>query len=119
MTATPIWLLFMGAVMAICYSMWLFDCLVRWEHTHHRDKWESDGRPDGYFWRPDRKSGVSSDLAKKRLGFVWIFRAPDWMLNNPETRRWLIRMRVTSGLFIAVGLLLLARQLFHILSLIR
>ena len=119
MTATVTWLLFMGAVVGICYSMWLFDCLVRWEHDHQREQWKTDGRPDGYFWQPEKKYAWSSDLAKKRLGLVWVFRTPDWIRNNPTTRRLLIRMRVISYVLISVGLVLLVREFLHILNLIR
>ena len=29
-----------------------FDRLLRIEWAEHRDQWESDGRPGGFFWRP-------------------------------------------------------------------
>jgi hypothetical protein len=115
---TTIWVL-IGVVvlLSVVYGMWLFDCLVRWEHEHYREQWERDGKPDGYFWRAEdcAARSWSSDSAKKRLGFVWLFRTPSWIAERTECRRWLVQMRVLSGATSLGVLGVLSRLVFGVL----
>ncbi len=83
-------------IATILYQMSLFDRLIRWEYEHHRDQWERDGKPDGYFWRAGESKFWSSDMAKKRLTGVWLFKTPGWAATSPECRRWLAQTRVVS-----------------------
>ena len=87
-------LLAIVAVVVVVYSMWLFDCLVKWEYEHHRERWEQDGKPDGFFWRAKECSRWSSDLAKKRVQLSWLFEAPEWIMQRQECRSWLTQMRI-------------------------
>lgn len=99
-------------VSAIFYQMFLFDRLVRWEYDHHREQWERDGRPVGYFWKADGCNFWSGDAAKKRVEFLWLFRSPCWIAETPECRRWLAKRRAIFLLCsIAVGSVL-TRLLF-------
>lgn len=96
------------AILTAVYQMWLFDRLIRWEYEYHRDQWERDGKPDGFFWRAQECKVWSGDMAKKRLTTGWIFKTPGWAANSPECRRWLVHVRVivsVTGLAV-VGLLL-------------
>jgi len=43
------WAAFMFTVFATC---WTFDKLVRLQYVSHRTKWEEDGKPCGFFFRP-------------------------------------------------------------------
>lgn len=92
-------------IATILYQMSLFDRLIRWEYDHHRDQWERDGKPDGYFWRAGECKFWSSDMAKKRLTGVWLFKTPGWAATSPECRRWLAQTRITS---LVASLILLA-----------
>ena len=113
---TALWILAgVAVILSVIYQMRLFDCLVRWEYEHHRDQWERDGRPEGYFWRPKEAAFWSSDSAKKQLGFVWLFRTPDWIAERPDCRRWLNRLRTISFLATLAVLFVLARLVFRVL----
>jgi len=102
------WIITIEAALAsVIYNMWLFDRLVRWEYDHQREQWQRDGSPDGYFWRPPGCTFWSSDMAKKRLGLLWLFSTPQWMAESPKCRRWLLQTRVISLLAsLGAGLLL-------------
>ena len=95
------WLIAMAIIFAIVYHMWLFDYLVRWEYEHHREQWERDGKPSGFFWRPKECVFWSSHSAMHRLAGIVIFRTPDWAAERPECRRWILGMRLT---LLAAGL---------------
>jgi len=66
------WLIAMMIVSAIVYQMWLFDCLIRCEYEHHREQWERDGKPSGFFWHPKEREFWSSNSAMHRLAGVFI-----------------------------------------------
>jgi hypothetical protein len=85
--------------------MWLFDCLVRWEYDHHREQWERDGKPDGFFWRAKECVFWSSDFAKKKLSFWWMFKTPGWISESQRTRRWLFRLRMLFYIWILFWIL--------------
>jgi hypothetical protein len=99
------------AMATILYQMSLFDRLIRWEYEHHRDQWERDGKPDGYFWRAGECKFWSSDMAKKRLTGVWLFKTPGWVATSPECRRWLAQTRVICLMSMLAVSVLLARLL--------
>jgi ABC-type anion transport system duplicated permease subunit len=99
------WLIAMMIILAIVYHMWLFDCLVRWEYEHHREQWERDGKPRGFYWRPKECVFWLSHSAMQRLAGIVVFRTPSWAVERPECRRWILGMRVT--LLVAITCVLL------------
>jgi hypothetical protein len=101
-------------ILTITYQMWLIDCLVRWEYEHHREQWERDGKPDGYFWCAKECKFWSSDMAKKRLPGAWLFRTPDWAAKSPECRRWLIHLRIIASLVSLTVVAILLRIFFRL-----
>ncbi len=90
-------------------AMFSFDRIVRREHGHHRQQWEADGGPDGFFWTaseggPDagfwsrwkrsiqsRRQGVS---ARMKLWLPYVFRRPSWAAGDPEARQRFLIYRV-------------------------
>ncbi len=102
----------MMIALAIIYWMWLFDCFVRLEYEQHREQWERDGKPSGFFWRPKECGFWFSHLAMHRLAHAVIFKTPAWAAERPECRRWLALMRVTS-LVGAIGMIVFAVVLFR------
>ena len=101
---------------AILYVMYIFDQLVRWEYDHHRDQWEHDGKPDGYFWRPEQSTFWTSNAAKKQLGFIWLFKTPQWVIENPKCQRWLLQFRIISATAVFIVLALLVRLACKLLT---
>jgi hypothetical protein len=89
------WFIAMAIILAIVYQMWLFDCLVRWEYEHRREQWERDGKPSGFYWRPKESLFWLSNSAMHRLAGVLVFRTPDWAVEVPECRRWILQMRLS------------------------
>jgi hypothetical protein len=70
--------------MILICALALFDRLIRAEYEQHRPTWETDGRPAGIFWRARECRFITSDLARTRLSFVWLFRTPTWVAGSPD-----------------------------------
>jgi len=94
MIATFAWLFAMATILAIVRMMWVFDCLVRWEHEHLPERWEQDGKPNGFFWHPKERKFWQGDSSKQHLCLIWFLSTPDWIPQIPECRRWLMLFRV-------------------------
>ena len=82
-------------VAILLYGFFLFDRLIRAEYEQHRQIWEADGKPAGFFWRPAECSRVASHFAKSKLSLVWLFRTPAWIAGSPVLRAWLRQHRWT------------------------
>ncbi len=80
-------------VIVLIYAFLLFDRLLRAEYEQHREIWETDGRPAGFFWRAQEGGSVTSHFAKTRLTLVWLFRTPAWIAQSPALRACLRRHR--------------------------
>jgi hypothetical protein len=78
----------------LLYSFVLFDRLVREEYREHRQLWDADGRPRGFFWRAPECSDFGSSMAMNRLNLVWLFRTPAWIEHSAPYKAWLNQMRV-------------------------
>src|SRR5205809_4901391 len=92
----------------LLYSFLLFDRLVRQEYSDYRSQWEQDGRPRGFFWRPQEVHAfdITSVFARSRVMYVWLFSTPEWIARAPVLRSWLRRVR-TGVLVWNVGMLAL------------
>ena len=66
-------------IAVLLYSFVLFDRLVRFEYEQHRASWDADGRPHGFFWRPQEASHFGSALACACASIYWLFRSPPWV----------------------------------------
>ena len=85
-------------VVALLSSFALFDYLVRWEFRHHRDAWEADGSPGGFFWRSSPlTTGELTPVTRSHIGFQWLFRTPPWIAESSICRRVLFFYRVLVG----------------------
>ncbi len=71
-----------------------FDRLVKWQHEHHREEWEKDGKPDGFFWMPTARKSWRGHLAMTKLNVLWLFRTPPWARSGSPSRRWFIQFRI-------------------------
>lgn len=96
----------------------LFGMIVRIEHDHHHAEWERDGRPFGFFERPDtgecllnKPRYISKGMQSIGLSFLWMLRTPRWAADDPEAVRLLKWLRVCAiygiaGWLVAFGLFL-------------
>jgi hypothetical protein len=94
-------------LIVLFYAFLLFDRLIRAEYEQHRQIWEADGRPAGYFWRPAECTLIASRFAKSRLSLVWLFQTPAWIANSPVLRA-LLRQHRLAVLIWNVGILVWA-----------
>lgn len=90
------------------------DLLLRLEYRFHRQSWEADGRPHGFFWVP-REIGrfyglipdLRSSLSSCRCSFVWLFSTPDWTKSDVNARRLLFWFRFSAVIWNGSILLLI------------
>ncbi len=71
--------LFLFGMPLIVVSLFCFDRVVRWEHTHRHADWQKDGSPAGFFWRPKDATFWRSGAAMRTKSFVWLFVTPVWV----------------------------------------
>jgi len=83
-------------VPVLFYAFFLFDRLVQAEYQEHREAWEADGRPAGFFWRPPESRFLACGPARTRLALALLFRTPGWIAASPALttqlrwHRWLV-----------------------------
>jgi hypothetical protein len=94
------WFAFMLTVFATC---WTFDKLVRLQYASHRTKWEQDGKPRGFFFRPQETRVLgglfvtrSSWWAFQKCSIHWILSTPEWMRQDRRALQLVIRLRVLT-----------------------
>jgi hypothetical protein len=87
-------------VLATCLT---FDKLVRLQYASHRRKWEQDGKPCGFFFRPP-ETGVlgglfvtrTSSWAFQKCSVLLVLSTPQWMRKDQRALRLVIRLRVLT-----------------------
>jgi hypothetical protein len=94
------WVAFMLTVLATC---WTFDELVRLQYASHRTKWEQDGKPCGFFFRPAETRVLgglfvtrTSSWAFQKCSILWVLSTPEWMRKDQQALRLVIRLRVLT-----------------------
>ena|SRR6266404_4822662 len=80
-------LLLIGAPILL-YGFLQADQLIRAQYHSHRDDWERDGRPAGFFFWPPG--------FRRRFPTVWLFRTPAWVCTSPECLARLRRYRLCA-----------------------
>jgi len=105
----------MGLVLLIS-SFLAFDRLIGLEYNLHREQWERDGQPLGYFWiSPPRGQLFSSfynqlkrQFARDKLSRKWLLSKPEWTRDDSKAVRLLqIYRLITIAWFIFYGIPLL------------
>ena len=74
-------------------SFYFLERLIRYEYAAHRDAWEHDGRPNGFFFRPPDTTWLRSGMAFQRCALGWPFYTPSWVRGDPAARTLHRRMR--------------------------
>jgi len=92
-------------IAVLFYAFVLFDRLLRAEYEQHRPAWQKDGRPAGFFWRAQECHFITSNLARARLSFAWLFRTPGWVAGSPALAATLRRQRL-AVLVWSIGVLI-------------
>jgi hypothetical protein len=94
------WVAFMLTVLMTC---WTLDKLVRLQYASHRTKWEEDGKPSGFFFRPPETRVLgglfvtsSSSWAFQKCSFLWVLSTPEWMQEDQRALELVIRLRVLT-----------------------
>ncbi|MBV9009385.1 MAG: hypothetical protein JO354_09515 [Verrucomicrobia bacterium] len=87
--------MFLIALVAVLLASFYFlDRLIRHEYAFHRDQWERDGRPNGFFFRPPELRWFRSGFAFQRCALGWPLYTPEWVREDPTARTLHRRMRV-------------------------
>jgi hypothetical protein len=94
------WVAFMLTVLATC---WTFDKLVRLQYASYRTKWEEDGKPCGFFFRPPETRVLgellvtrSSSWAFQKCSVLLVPSTPKWMQKDQRALRLVIRLCVLT-----------------------
>jgi hypothetical protein len=95
-----------------------FDKLVAVEYRKHREEWEKDRSPYGFFWSPPERGWFSGSnySARDRVAVSWLFVTPGWMENDPEAldlvsrlrNSWMLAFLVALPVFILANMMLMA-----------
>jgi hypothetical protein len=104
----------LGLVTALLASFYFLDRLIHYEYTFHRQAWEQDGRPIGFFFRPPECRWFRSGMAFQRCALAWPLHTPSWVRGDPAARALHRRLRwsvVTWNLGAIVWLVLLLPRL--------
>ena len=88
-----------GVLLVGFVSLFTVDLLVRVQYASHRQVWEADGKPNGMLFRPPESEGMSSSWALQRCMFVWLFKTPEWMRQDPKALRLVFWMRISALIF--------------------
>lgn len=78
----------------------IFDVMLYLEHEGHIDEWIKDGRPGGFFWRPEGSFFWSGSFSRTRLASAWLFSTPTWMAADPRAKRLLFWYRTVWWILI-------------------
>ena len=97
----------LGLISVLLGSFLTFDQLIRLEYNTYRFQWETDGKPQGFFWFPREywrnqnlslldkwKSQYKSGWATQKVHLLWLFSTPQWIKNDDKAKKLLKRMRV-------------------------
>jgi hypothetical protein len=94
---------FASFMLTVLATFLTFDKLVRLQYASHRAKWEEDGKPRGYFFRPPETKALggpfvtqSSAWAFQKCSILWVLSTPEWMQQDRQALRLVYRLRVLT-----------------------
>jgi hypothetical protein len=86
--------IFLVALIAVLIgALYFVDRLIRYEYQFHREAWERDGRPVGYFFRPPEISWFRGAYAGHCCAVGWLFYTPPWTRDDMTARTLLSLLR--------------------------
>ena len=100
---------------AFIWSLHLCDRIVMCEYHFHREDWERDGRPKGFYWKPKGETHLLGRFETRRLGYRWLLKTPEWMKGDPECLLLLKRFRLFAGYVIACWVIAVLVFIFQLL----
>jgi hypothetical protein len=77
----------------IIMTMASFDAVVGIEYRNHREQWERDGKPLGFFNMLPVQSTFIDKCFNRGEYLSWTFKMPEWMKNEPVAKKWLLAHR--------------------------
>src|SRR5689334_24408858 len=78
----------------------VFDLIIRLEYKRHRDHWETDRCPVGFFWRPRNARVWAGSVSRSKLASAWLYRTPEWMVSDTAAQNLLFLYRLLWALCI-------------------
>ncbi len=85
----------------------LGELLILQQYKQHRNVWERDGRPIGFFIRPTKAGLMQGTRAKNRILVIWLFTTPNWVRNDPYARSIHVAYRILGLIWVSVPLFFL------------
>ena len=82
-----------GLIGVLLASFYFLDRLIRYEYAFHRDAWEQDGRPTGFFFRAPESTWFRSGMAFQRCALGWPLYTPAWVRADPTAKALRSRLR--------------------------
>lgn len=115
----------MGLVLIVLLVVWaleiltnfiLFDLLARHLYQNNRAGWQQAGCPSGFFWRPPAGADASDRTSSALLSLRWLFKAPDFVVEDPKSRTLLrvLRIKITFSNLLLVAVLGLTYYYFAV-----
>ncbi len=80
---------------AIASSFYYYDKILRIEYLNYHDQWLKDGSPLGFFWVPKGAKLFAGSFSRGSLSFQWLFKNPQWAINDNVVRAHLLKLRVS------------------------
>jgi hypothetical protein len=81
----------------------VIDLMIASAHYHHRDDWDREGMPRGYYWRPPDVPVSGGMEALRDVCWRWLLRTPSWAADGNQNFRILLRAYRVLTLVVFVG----------------
>lgn len=97
--------IFLPFFLLVLFVFYLFDRIVKLEHSDHKKHWLNDGRPIGFFWVPKESESeflglpkLTAARARNRLSGKWFFITPDWAVYDKQASKMFRQYRIFAVL---------------------
>jgi hypothetical protein len=87
------------------FSFYYYDRIVKLECFNYHEQWLADGSPPGFFWWPKKAKVLSGSIRRSNLMLQFLFSTPEWALADRIALRYLLKLRMSSGLGVLAWLI--------------
>ena len=77
---------FIGFGLHLLKTFGMFDAILQAEYQRHRDAWNADGRPQGFFWRTSAATEIMG-LTRLHLLHQWMRATSEWAVKDEDASR--------------------------------
>jgi hypothetical protein len=91
---------------AILICLFYYDRILKTEYSKYHDQWLADGSPLGMFWVPKGSKLFSGSFSRGPLMFQWLFKNPQWAINDKTVLQYLRKLRISWAIGALVWLIM-------------